>query len=58
MNRNNLKNSNNKLATSYIKNEDYIEWKCSQAAKADKLTQHASEHMKQLLGAMVMLGLT
>ena len=48
----NVKAYNN---TKYGK-ESYVEWKKSQAAKADELTARAAERAKQLLGLMITLG--
>ena len=36
--------------------EDYVEWKRSQAAKADALTKRAATRAKQLLNLMIQLG--
>lgn len=36
--------------------EDYVDWKRSQAAKADALTQRAATRAKQLLNLMIQLG--
>jgi len=53
--KNNNNNNNNEFHSKKDK-ENYIEWKRSQAARADELTQRAAERAKELLGLMITLG--